>query len=223
VEPLRFETGDGIALEGELRSPDGEAAGSAVICHPHPRQGGSKDHPVLWAVRSELAAGAFAVLSFNFRGVMGSEGEYGRGVTEVEDVRAAIGRARQEADGPTFVAGWSFGANVALREALDDERVGALALLGFPLSESSVSLPPLPDRARLRAFDRPVLLAAGAADPFCPVPELRALGRRLGHAAVEVVEATDHFFWHREREVARLVGTFAARELLDRRGPDGPS
>ena len=31
-------------------------AGSAVICHAHPRHGGSKDHPILWAIRNELAA-----------------------------------------------------------------------------------------------------------------------------------------------------------------------
>jgi pimeloyl-ACP methyl ester carboxylesterase len=58
-------------------------------------------------------------------------------------------------------------------------------------------------------LDRPVLLVAGEADPFCPVPEVRALGRRLPRARVEILPGTDHFFWRREQEVARIVASFA--------------
>jgi alpha/beta superfamily hydrolase len=217
VEPVRFGTEDGVALEGEVRRPDGETRASAVLCHPHPRQGGSKDHPLLWTIRNDLASRGFVVLSFNFRGVMGSEGAYDAGAGELADARAAISRVRLEAEGPTFVAGWSFGANVALREAFDDGRVAALALLGFPLSDSSLVLPELPSRPTLRAFDRPVLLLSGQADPFSPIPELRSLGRRLGNATVEIVPGTDHFFWHREREAAGIVASFAERELLPER------
>jgi uncharacterized protein len=214
MEPITFETEGGLSLQGEIRRPEREARGAAVICHPHPQQGGSKDHPLLWALRNELSARGFVVLSFNFRGVMGSEGEYAAGVGETKDARAAIDRVRREAAGPTFSCGWSFGANVALREALEDDRVGALALIGFPLSETSLVLPPLPDRAALRAFERPVLLLAGEADPFCPVPDLKSLGRRLGRATVTILKQTDHFFWRREREVASIVGAFAEAALL---------
>jgi len=209
VEEVRFVAADGVSLEGELRPPDGPVRAGAVICHAHPLQGGSKDHPLLWAIRNDLASRGFAVLSFNFRGVMGSGGSYGGGVAETADARAAIGVARDRAPGRTFVVGWSFGANVALREAVDDDRVGGLALLGLPLGESSLDVPELPAREVLRGSDRPVLLLVGEADPFAPVPEVRALGRRLARATVEVVPGTDHFFWKREREAAALVGRFA--------------
>jgi uncharacterized protein len=118
MEAVTFSTDDGVRLEGELRLPDGEVRGSAVICHPHPQHGGSKDHPILWALRNELASRrGLAVLAFNFRGVMGSGGAYGGGHDELDDVHAAITRVRDEAPGlPTIVCGWSFGANVALRE-----------------------------------------------------------------------------------------------------------
>lgn len=218
MQAIRFSTSDGLTLQGEIRMPDGAARASAVLCHPHPQHGGSKDHPLLWAIRNALSARGFAVLSFNFRAVMGSEGEYGGGITEVEDVRAAIGRAREEAGEPTFVCGWSFGAHVALREALDDERVGALALIGMPLGDTSVVLPELPGRERLRLFDRPVLLLAGQADPFCPAPELRSLARRLANATVELIEGSDHFLWKREREAAEIVALFAERALLGEAG-----
>jgi len=184
-----------------------------VICHPHPQQGGSKDHPLLWAIRNDLAARGCAVLSFNFRGVMGSSGAYGGGVDELADVRAAVGTAAQVDGDRVFVCGWSFGAHVALREAVDDDRVGALTLVGLPLGESALDLPPLPDRQWLRSFDRPVLLLAGEADPFCPIPELKALAKRLPGSSVRVLPDTDHFFWRREREAAGIVGQFAEQSL----------
>jgi uncharacterized protein len=216
VDALTFRTEDGLTLEGELRV-DGVARGSAVICHPHPLHGGSKDHPVLWALRIELARRGFAVLTFNFRGVMGSEGSHGGGIPEVNDARAAIGRVREESRGPTFVCGWSFGASVALREAVHDDRVGALGLLGFPLASSlPLEMPPLPEPAELGRFDRPVLFVSGDADPYSPAPELRALGGRFDDATVEIVAGTDHYFPKREREAAALVAAFAESNLFGR-------
>src|SRR5439155_6172568 len=104
---------------------------------------------------------------------------------------------------------WSFGANVALREAAEDDRVGALALIGIPLGDTVMTLPALPDRRQLRSFRRPVLLVVGAADQFSPLPEVRSLARRIPGAEVEILPDTDHFFWHREREVADRSGPFA--------------
>jgi alpha/beta superfamily hydrolase len=213
VERVTFETEDGVVLEGEIRLPDVPPRAPSVICHPHPEFGGSKDHPLLWAIRNELASRGFAVLSFNFRGVMGSGGRHGRGVDEVKDVRAAITRAQTEAAGRAFVCGWSFGAHTALREAVDDDRVGALALIGLPLGDTRDTVPDLPGRERLGHFDRRVLLLAGEADPFCPVPDLKGLGRRLPRGRVEIVPGTDHFFWKREREAARIVADFAEGSL----------
>ena len=210
---IRFETADGCALEGEIREPEGEPRGTAVICHPHPQHGGSKDHPLLWNIRNDLAGRGLAVLSFNFRGVMGSAGEHGSGVDELHDVRAAIDRVRQEAAGPTAVAGWSFGSNVALREAMDDDRVAALALVGFPVNDP-LGLPDPPDREMLAAFDRPVLFLSGEADQFSPVPDLRRLARRLPRGEVEILADTDHFLWKREREAAEIIGSFFDRTML---------
>jgi alpha/beta superfamily hydrolase len=210
---IRFETDDGCSLEGEIRTPDGVPRGTAVIAHPHPLHGGSKDHPLLWNIRNDLASRGLVVLAFNFRGVMGSSGEHGGGVDELHDLRAAIGRVRTEADGPTAVAGWSFGGSVALREAVDDDRVGALALVGFPVNDP-LGLPPPPDREALAGFDRPVLFVSGEADQFSPVPDLTRLARRLPRGEVEIIADTDHFFWKREREAAQLIGDFVERAML---------
>lgn len=214
MEPVTFTTEDGVRLEGELRIDDDPPRASAVICHPHPKEGGSKDHPILWALRNTLAAThGFAALVFNFRGVMGSGGTYGGGRDEVRDVRAAVSFARAQAPGtPTLLAGWSFGANVALRSALDDDRAAALALIGIPIEPGDVALPPLPDPANVRAARRPMLFAAGERDTFCP-PERLCAYANAAEAETLILENTDHYFWRRERELAAAVGMWAAHAL----------
>jgi alpha/beta superfamily hydrolase len=212
MEPVRFPTEDGLSLEGELRLPEGPPRAGAVICHAHPRHGGSKDHPILWAVRNELAQRGFAVLSFNFRGTMRSDGTHGAGRTEVRDVAGAITRIREAAAGPTVVCGWSFGANVALREALDDDRVTALALIGLPLRHE-VDIPPMPSPAELRMLRRPVLLLSGEHDEYSARADLETVGAALAGGELSIVAGTDHYLWRREREAAAIVGAFAERAV----------
>ena len=210
MERTTFTTDDGLTLEADLWLPDGPALGSAVVCHAHPRFGGSKDYPLLWGIRIELVRRGFAVLAFNFRGVMGSEGDFAGGVDEVLDVRAAVGRARMAAEGPTVVCGWSFGAHVALRACLDDERVAGLALVGMPLTGADPTLPSFPDPDRLRSYARPVLLLAGGDDPYCPASDLKVLAETLPDARIHIVPDADHYFRRQEREAGGIVATFAA-------------
>ena len=218
MERLTFETADGLRLEGEIRQPDRATRGSAVICHPHPLKGGSKDHPLLWAIRIALVRRGFAVLSFNFRGVMGSQGSFGEGLMEVRDTLAAIDRIRREAEGPTLVVGWSFGASVALRSSLEDDRVNAAALIALPLDAALEDVPSIPPVEELERFERPVLLLVGDADPYCPVPELRRIGARLPKAVITIFKGADHYFGGRERDAAEAVGGFAERALFQGRG-----
>ncbi len=203
---IRFVTADGLGLEGELRPAD-DPRGTSVLCHPHPRHGGSKDHPILWAIRNDLAARrGLTVLAFNFRGIMGSEGSYGGGEAELADVAAAVDRVREEATGPTVVVGWSFGAWVALRHAVGDDRIAALALVGIPLAGDVAARRPLPSLGELETLRIPVLLVAGDADPFSPVPDLRNLAGWIPRADTMILENTDHFFGRRERELAERIG-----------------
>ena len=213
MDGLRFSTDDGVSLEGELRLPDDPARGTAVLCHPHPRHGGSMDHPLLWAIRGELVTRGLAVLSFNFRGVLGSAGTFGAGRAEVRDVAAAVARVRAEAEGPTLACGWSFGALVALHEAVGDPDVAALALVGLPLGDAGLQLPDPPSASELRAFRRPVLLLSGEGDQFSQRPDLEGVARRLPRAELQIVPGTDHFFWRRESEAAAAVARFAERVL----------
>jgi alpha/beta superfamily hydrolase len=215
LDEVTFRTDDGLALEGVIRMPDRDARGGAVVCHSHPLYGGSKDHPLLWALRAELARAGLAVLAFNYRGVMGSEGEHDFGVGEVRDARAAVSSVEERTTGPTLLVGWSFGANVAVREALDDPRVDALVLVGTPLAADRLpNLPPLPSADALAAYKRPVLLLSGERDAFSPPGELRILGRKLPDASVQILPGADHYFAKRERDAAAIVAGFAVERLF---------
>jgi uncharacterized protein len=215
VQGIRFSTADGVSLEGEIREADGTPRGTAVLCHPHPEHGGSKDHPILWAIRNDLAAKrSLTVLVFNFRGVMGSEGTYGGGEAELADVAAAVDRVRQETPGPTVLAGWSFGAWVALRHALHDPRIAALVLVAFPIGSKATSTKrPMPELGDLERLTIPTLFVGGDEDPFCPVDAMRNLARWIPNAETLVIEDTGHFFGKRERELASEVGAWVERVL----------
>jgi alpha/beta superfamily hydrolase len=209
---LRFLTRDGLELEGELRAADGRPRGTAVLCHAHPRHGGSKDHPILWAIRNDLASKrGLTVLAFNFRGVMGSEGTYGGGTSELTDVAAAVDRVRGENGGTTVLAGWSFGAWVALCHALTDHRIGAAVLLGMPLAAMVSPRRPMPSLGELEELSIPVLLVCGDRDPYAPPDRTVNLAGWIPRAEHRVVAGTDHFFARREREVAELVGEWVER------------
>lgn len=208
MSSVRLTTADGVSLEGEIRQADGRARGTAVLCHPHPEHGGSKDHPILWTIRNHLAARCgLTVLGFNFRGVMGSEGSYGGGEAELADVAAAVDRIREEGEGPTVLVGWSFGAWIALRHALVDPRIAALVLVAFPIgSRATSSKRPMPELGDLERLTIPTLLASGDDDTFCPVEGMKNLGGWIPRAETLVVEGTDHFFGRRERELASSIG-----------------
>ena len=192
-----------------------------MLCHPHPRHGESKDHPLLWAIRNDLAAArGFAVLGFNFRGVMGSQGSYGGGRDELRDVRAAVTTLREPTPArrcPVLVRRLVV-RRLAWRSARRSTTGGSARSRwsGMPLRPGDLSLPPLPDAADLRALRRPALLVAGEHDEYCPADELRDYAAAFPDASVTIVPGTDHYFWRRERDAAETVGTFATDRLLAR-------
>ena len=135
----RFPCGD-ITLEGEWHFPQGNGPFPAVVvCHPHPLFGGDMLNNVVVAICQALSRQSIAAFRFNFRGVGNSGGAFGRGIAEQEDVKAALAFVLSNPDidaGRIGLVGYSFGASVALPVALQDERLGLLALVSPALSDS---------------------------------------------------------------------------------------
>lgn len=93
-------------------------AGNVVVCHPHPQQGGNLHNKVTYTLARSFLRLGFTALRFNFRGTGQSEGEFDNGVGELNDAVAAIEWMRNEhRQEPLWVAGFSFGAAIAVQAA----------------------------------------------------------------------------------------------------------
>ena len=141
-ENITLHTSDGLALIGELATPlDREPVATLVMLHPLPTHGGFMDSHIYRKAANRLPALAdLAVLRFNTRGTSSphgtSEGKFGEGITEVADVRAAVAFAIQRGLPDIWVVGWSFGTELALKYAVDEDVLGAI-LLSPPLHRTT--------------------------------------------------------------------------------------
>jgi alpha/beta superfamily hydrolase len=90
--------------------------GLAVVCHPHPLQGGTMDNKVVTTVARALTQRGWRVVRFNYRGVGGSAGAWDEGRGEVDDALAVIA-AHRVAGEPLVLGGFSFGGYVAASAA----------------------------------------------------------------------------------------------------------
>jgi alpha/beta superfamily hydrolase len=90
----------------------------AVICHPHPLQGGAMTNKVVHMLAKSFNAVGTIAVRFNFRGVGRSAGEYSEGVGETLDALAVLDWAHERWPGASLsLAGFSFGGAVAIRAA----------------------------------------------------------------------------------------------------------
>lgn len=125
-----FLEGPAGSLEAVLEFNQGEnPVGSAVVCHPHPLHGGTMDNKVVHTLARAFIRLNFRVLRFNFRGAGKSEGKYDDGRGELRDALAAIGWMRDQAPGlPLWIAGFSFGAAIAIRAAVETGPEGLISV-----------------------------------------------------------------------------------------------
>ena len=206
---ISFPCGD-ISLEGVWHFPEGSGPFPAVIvCHPHPLYGGSMSSNVVFAICQALAQQSIAALRFNFRGVGRSGGEFGGGIAEQEDVRAALAfaLATPNIDHKRIgLAGYSFGASVALPVAVEDEHIKLLALVSPALLDSG--------REQLKGYTKPKFIITGENDSVIPERQLQQLVEDIPEPKqCQIIAGADHFWVGFEEEVAQRVSQFFADGL----------
>ncbi|HUY18207.1 MAG TPA: alpha/beta fold hydrolase [Candidatus Binataceae bacterium] len=201
-ESVSFKAG-ALMLEGRFARPPSEGAvPGAVVCHPHPLYGGSMDNNVVAAILNALWAMSFATLRFNFRGVGHSEGSHGDGTAEIEDVAAAVrflgAQPGVRRDG-VVLAGYSFGARVALNAAPGIAEVASVIAVALPVSMRE---PP-----SMAGWDKPLVLVAGDRDSFCNVRDIEAFRAQVTpHPVLKLIMGADHFFAGFESELSEQIG-----------------
>ena len=204
-QPITIDSG-GLSIEGMLHLPKDstEKAPGIVICHPHPRHGGDMHNNVVLGLAKRLTRDGFAVLRFNFRGVGGSEGSFDYGGGETDDADAALETLslHDEVDGSRIgIAGYSFGAAVAIQSATDSTTAHAVAAIACPAPQ-------------FRAFSgmellQPKLFVLGDHDHNFPVDQFRFLCRRFADPRRdEIVSGADHFFRGSEALLGEMTSEF---------------
>lgn len=181
---IDFATDDGTELTGDLALPNTPRA-AAIVCHPHPQFGGNRFNHVVQALFETLPTGGVATLRFDFRR------EYGAGVAEVADARAAVDALVAAAPGvPVLAVGYSFGAVVTLH--LSDDRLAGKVLVAPPLGISGDAPEP----------GTPTLVMTPAGDQFCPPEVAEPTVSSWTDAELHVIDAADHFLNGRSPAVA---------------------
>jgi len=171
--------------------PEGSPRAGIVVCHPHPTYGGNRFNNVVAALFSALPVAGFATLRFDFRA------DGGDGVGERLDVIAALDALADRIDAPLAVAGYSFGAAVALTTG--DDRITAIAAVAPPLSMMKVPAPAAP-----------TLILTPRHDQFCPPDAARAIIGDWTDCEFEAIESADHFLTGHTADVADRATSWLA-------------
>lgn len=181
---ITFSSGE-LQLEGLLARSEGDRG--VVISHPHPLYGGEMRNPVVEILQEVFAGRGWTTLRFNFRGTGRSQGEYDEGVGEQEDVRSA-GRYLQDLGiREIFLAGYSFGAWVNARAALDMPEAAGSVLVAPPQAMMDFSF--------LKEDTKTRVVIAGAEDAFGPVEQIkRVMAPMKAPPPLKVIPGADHFF-----------------------------
>lgn len=174
-------------LEVVLDSPEGEALGTAVLCHPHPLYGGSLSNKVVQTLARAFVQQGWKAVRFNFRGVGQSTGVYDEGRGELADAFAVV--QSLAAQGPLSLAGFSFGAYVvahavqALHVSRDIHRVLMVGTAAGRFNVAPIA-PGLHDKT---------LVVHGEQDDTVALGDVMDWARPQ-HLPVTVVPGAGHFF-----------------------------
>lgn len=196
------------ALEAVLEYPQGSLpAGSVVVLHPHPQHGGTMHNKVAHTLARAFVRLGYAALRFNFRGTEASEGDYDAGIGELEDALVAVSYLRRwmqdkDAAAPLWLAGFSFGAAIAVRAALVAKPAGLISVAPA-VSRFATDLDGQPAC--------PWLVIQGDADELVEVDDtVRWLDSLEPGPELIVIPGAEHFFHGRLIDLRTAITEFVA-------------
>jgi alpha/beta superfamily hydrolase len=189
------------AIEVVRNVPGPAPRGIALVCHPHPLQGGTLDNKVVQTLAKTFFALGYAAVRFNFRGVGQSAGSFDEGNGETEDALAVVADARQRFGEalPVVLAGFSFGSYVATRAA---SRVQA---------ERLVLVGPAVMRFPMQHVAADTIVVHGEEDDVVPLADVFAWARPQ-QLPIVVFPGCGHFFHGRLPQLSRIVTAMWAKD-----------
>lgn len=213
-EEIELFTVDGLTLVGELALPvDREPVATLVTFHPLPTHGGSMDSHLYRKASLRLPAMAgLAVLRFNTRGTSSprgtSEGRFGHGSAERDDVAAALAFVRERGLPAPWLVGWSFGTDLVLKHGHSDDVRGFILLSPTLRRTTDDELEAWGDETR------PVVMLVPEHDDFLRPAEARS---RVAHVpCIRIIDVEDgRHLWVGEHLTSRALS-----EIVGLTNPD---
>jgi alpha/beta superfamily hydrolase len=184
-------------IEADVNDPGPGRRGIALIAHPHPLHGGTKDNKVVTTLAKVFFNLGYVAARPNFRGVGASGGVHDGGIGEADDM-LALARDLQQRYGalPVILAGFSFGAYVQSR-AVHRLSARALVLIAPAVNRFAAAPVPVAD----------TLVVHGEHDDVVPLSAVLDWARPQALAVV-VVPGGGHFFHGRLPQLAQIVLRF---------------
>ncbi len=181
------------AIETDISDPGDARRGIAVIAHPNPVQGGTKDNKVVTTLAKAFYHLGYVALRPNFRGVGASAGTHDHGVGETDDLLAVAHHAFERyGELPLLLAGFSFGAFVQTRVA---KRLAPARMVLVGAAVNRFPAETVPDHT---------LVVHGEADDVVPLAAVLDWARPQ-RLPIVVVPGGEHFFHGRLDILARIV------------------
>jgi uncharacterized protein len=183
-------------IEVDVQEPAGPIRGIALIAHPHPLMGGTKDNKVVTTLARTFVALGYVALRPNFRGVGASDGMHDEGRGETDDLVAVAQHARQRYGNLPFTcAGFSFGSFVQTRAA---EQINPQQL---------VLVAPAVSRFQTGTVAGGTLVIHGELDDVAPLAAVLDWARPQ-NLPVVVVPGGEHFFHGRLHVLQQIVSRY---------------
>jgi alpha/beta superfamily hydrolase len=181
-------------VEIVIDAPSASPRGVALVCHPHPLQGGTLDNKVAHTLAKTFHAMGYVATRFNFRGVGRSAGVFDEGIGETDDALAVLRHVKSRFGEalPVALAGFSFGSFVQTRVAAQVTPEG-LVLVG-----------PAVNRFPLQHVPAGTIVVHGEEDDVVPLADVFAWARPQ-ELPVVVFPGCGHFFHGRLLQLARIV------------------
>lgn len=185
-------------LEALLNEGSPDARFAALVCHPHPKGGGTMHNKVVYHAMKALNAPEWGlslpVLRFNFRGTGLSEGNHD-GHAETGDVLAALAWLEDEFRLPILLTGFSFGAAMSLFACCDTSspraKLRAVVALGLPTQAEGHQY----RYAFLSTCSLPKLFLSGDRDQYAPQQDLQQIfASAAPPKTLVLLPDADHFF-----------------------------
>ena len=180
-------------IEVDIHDPGDSRRGIALIAHPHPLMGGTKDNKVVTTLARTFQALAYVALRPNFRGVGTTEGAHDEGRGEADDLVAVAHYAKQlYGNLPLTCAGFSFGGFVQARVAKQLH------------PEKLVLVAPAVNRFATETVAAGTLVIHGELDDVVPLAAMLDWARPQ-QLPIVVVPGGEHFFHGRLHVLQQIV------------------